>query len=856
MRRLKLTFLLLGAILAAGAQTPVQYIVQLQSEPVLRAHDKTAAGIAVRREQDSMVASLESHGFQVVRRLQLVGNLVIVQGPANSLPTLQSLAGVKRAFLSHKRKPHFDASIPLHQIDSAWKAIAGNTYNPSGNPTGWNAAGAGVKIGLIDTGIDPNHPAFSTNVSGHMSNPTTGGPWPKYSSTGNNQALWTQYPGIKGKVIVLRTYDGTQAYDFVGHGTAVAQVAAGVPITNPVVGTLSGVAPAAWIGIYDINSMNTEISYTDATILQAVDDAASDGMNVLNMSFGGSDFAGMNDPANQVYAEELETLAQAGILVICSAGNDGPYADTMNSPGVLDGVVTVGAQQSTTADGNPGVSSSDGTAIVAAESDTVSYFQLPVTAPLVNVTQWDSTGTGCSSTAWPKSGVASGKILVVERSPSITNCYFSTKFQNAITAGAVGIIVYNDPGETDPDELVSPELDTATSAVQAFPGLFIGNTDAQTLLAKMAANSNYTVTLSFGFNAGDPREVAGFSSRGPDADLNIKPDLIAVGNSLIAAVCTETTLYQGDNQCDATGYEIWDGTSFSSPLTTGSAAVLMAARPGLAVSDYRSLLVNTTSPMTDPSGRPWPVQVAGAGSLNLLAGLQGGVTVTPSTVSFGSAAAQTPKLQQTLTLKNVGTAPASYNLAISSNSAAEPTLSTSTLSLAAGATQTVTVNAPAGTLAAGTYEGFITVTPSGASSAAARVPYWYAVPAKGPTHMVADTSEGLPVVLTLSQSQGAETSSVYLRFVDDSGVTFPAPGKVSIYLLNYSNSYDVPSYATPYPAYDTSVSGASIVSYPDVWEIDITPAASVYAQSGDTATFRVICGDLTFDFEAIVQVTN
>ena len=666
-----------------------------------------------------------------------------------------------------------------------------------------------------------------------MSVPTKGGPWPKYSS--GNQVIWTNYPGIVGKVIVLRTYGGQLAYDMEGHGTAVSQVAAGVPDPNSPIGTISGVAPAAWLGVYDVDSY-LDGSYSDANILSALDDAASDGMDVINMSFGAPDLGGTADPANQTYMSIFDTLTQAGVILVCSAGNDGSDTNTMASPAELPEVIAAGAQQSTTYYGYAGVTATDGTDIAATTTDMLSIFVQPLTAPIVSAGQWDSTLEGCNSTkatSWPApGGAAQGKIVMVERNaPTDTNpCTFVQKFTYAQQAGAAGIIVYNNPAEPDPDQLVYMDFSTAPVAIDSFPGVFIGYDDAQTLLANQTkAGGRYSVTLSFGFDTGDPRLVADFSSRGPDADLTIKPELIAVGNSIVAAICTTTGLYYGNNYCDSTGYTLWDGTSFSSPLIAGSAAVLKSARPGLTLSDYRSLLVNTASPMIDPHGTPWPVQTAGAGSLNLLGGMQSGVSASPATVSFGSSTLRSPVLQQTLTLKNLGSTSATFNLAIQSSSAALASLSAPTLSIQPGSTATVTVYAPGGTLAAGTYEGFITVTPVGSSSASARIPYWYAVQAKAPTRIAFDLSP-------MTASAGS-ASPLYVRFVDDAGLTFQAPGKIDIWLLSSNSTVaSAPTYTPAYPAY--SGTATDTVSFPNVYEIDITP--STFAATGDTATYRIL----------------
>ena len=394
------------------------------------------------------------------------------------------MPGVKRVARERIYHSHFDASIALHQIDSAWAAIPGATYNPA-NPTGWNVAGQGVKIGMIDTGIDVTHPAFQAPSM------TAPAGFPHYNTGGvlgysaNNQSL------TSGKIIVARSYGGQLAQDVDGHGTAVAQLAAGVPIpsglydgtlASPNGMTLSGVAPAAWLGIYDVDSQLNG-TYQDSDILTALDDCSTDGMDVVSMSFGAPDYGGSADPLNQQYNDMFSVLMGMGTVLISSAGNDGPNAYTMAAPAVDPGVIAVGAQQSPslniTAEGDPSLitASNITTPIEAYAADNNSSLIPALTAPLADVTQWDPSGFGCTNgSVWPKTNVAAGKILIVQRGgPSSTPCTFVEKVQNAQTAGAVALIVYNETvpyDGSDPNSLVYMELDSALHPLHAgqFPG--------------------------------------------------------------------------------------------------------------------------------------------------------------------------------------------------------------------------------------------------------------------------------------------------------------------------------------------------------------------------------------------------
>ncbi len=869
MRVITTVLLLLGCALSAGAQQTVRYIVQLTHPPVLASPGDKSALSRIEREHSDFEARATAAGYTVVRRLTTVANVVIVEGPTGGADALRGMSGVKRAFAERRFQQHFDASIPLHQIDSAWSAIPGATYNAS-DPAAWNTAGQGVKIGMVDTGIDITHPSFKAP------NMTAPSGFPKWSTNvAGNQAF------TNGKVIVARSYGGWTVQDVDGHGTAVASVAAGVPLSSsngPAGATLSGVAPAAWIGVYDVDSSHIG-SYSDSDILTALDDCASDGMDVISMSFGAPDYGGSLDPQNQLYLEVFATLRASNVVLVASAGNDGSEVYTMSSPAVDAGVIAAGAQINSTVDTSPTVTASDGTDMQAAAADNNTGVSQPLTGQLVNITQWDSTGQGCTGSSWPKAGLATGKIVLIQRG----NCYFTDKVQNAQASGALGVIVYNQAAPTDgsnKDSLVNMDLYSTTSpaTVANVPALFVGYTDGQSLISSIAsAGGSYTVTLSLGLGPGDPHQIASFSSRGPVADLTIKPDLVAAGRSVITAWCTDTTLdsTSGNNQCDPFGFQLMNGTSFSAPLTAGAAALVKSARPGLTGDDYRSLIVNGASRMEDGNGNIWPLMSAGAGSLDVLQAVKSTVTANPVSLSFGATGSSIANSQQ-LTLKNVGTTTKTYNLSFEglspvvfsgspvtlgngatvympfpnlvlgnylALSSQAPVLRTRSVTLAAGAAATVSVQAPPVRATPGTYQGFINVTASGASAPEARIPWWFAV-TSAPNTIALDSS---PLYLYYNSSTRRNEGTIAVRFVDNTGVMLPPPGNISV---SYVSGSAVASTAYQATSQLTCSNPCTTVAFPNVWLIDVYTSGS--AQSGDTSAFRITSGSVTRDFSAIV----
>lgn len=173
-----------------------------------------------------------------------------------------------------------------------------------------------------------------------------------------------------------------------------------------------------------------------------------------------------------------------------------------------------------------------------------------------------------------------------------------------------------------------------------------------------------------------------------------------------------------------------------------------------------------------------------------------------------------------------------------------PVLWTRSVTLAAGAQTTVLVQAPRVPATAAAYEGFIDVTANGATTPEARIPWWFVMPAPAPTSIALDYA---PLDLSFDNSTGYYDATIAIRFIDNSGVTFPAPSSISV--LNQSGGA-VASNLRQASSSDTCESACASVVFPNVWLIDIT--APYYAQTGDQYSFQITSGSLTRNFTAYV----
>jgi hypothetical protein len=311
-------------------------------------------------------------------------------------------------------------------------------------------------------------------------------------------------------------------------------------------------------------------------------------------------------------------------------------------------------------------------------------------------------------------------------------CLFEDKLNNVQGAGAVAALVYTDAAR--------PEAIPMGTGSARLPASMISHADGVALKARIQAVPQLQITVDFtnrAFPVSSDR-LSDSSSSGPSADYAVKPDVLAVGSSVYTAT--------------PGGYSIANGTSLSSPLVAGSAALLKAARPGLTAAQYRSLLVNSATGFSVNGGiSPLSVQQGGAGLLNVQAAVRGTLAAQPNSLSFGLSGG-TVDSAQTLLLTSLDSETDTLTLeAQPIGSTVAPSVDPAFVELGAGATRAVAVRLSAAGLEAGAHQGFLVIR-STRSGRELRLPWWHGVPSNIP-RVITMLSSGDPEGQTSSRRQ-------------------------------------------------------------------------------------------------------
>jgi subtilisin family serine protease len=650
----------------------------------------------VDQAQQRLLAPLASLGANVLYRTQRVYNGIAAHVDAGKLDALAALPGVKAIHPLIRHYPDLKSSVPLIGAPQLWAG----TNLPAA------VTGQGMKIAIIDTGVDYIHAGF-------------GGPGTKAAYDRNDTTRIDEVPPLFPTAKVIGGYDfagddytGFNAphpdpdpMDCNGLGSHVAGIAAGNgvksdgtaytgPYNPSIYGTVNfkigpGVAPQAQIIALRVFGCDGSTELVNQAIERAIDPNGdgdfSDRADVINMSLG-SDFGYTEDPTSVA----ADNAVLAGTIVVASAGNDADTYYITGSPATSPRVISVASSVDATdiLDGfrvNTPVS-------IKGEypaSNSVAYDwanSQPITGTLVYP---PSQRTGCQPFSAANKALIAGKIVLLDWSDN--ECGSVTRGANLVAAGAIGgILVDNSPNF---DLFITgsgtiPMVSTPKSVGDTLKGALASGTVQVTLSREYTSSVPYT----------DPTLVdtlSTFSSRGPRRNGSaLKPDISAPGQGIFS-VGTGT----------GTEGATISGTSQAAPHVAGAMALLRQLHPTWTIEELKALAMNTAVNNVrsdlDPNAALFPPSRIGAGRIdlpraaasNVVAYDQGGpglVSVSFGNVEVFGTATATRKIR----ILNKGASSATYNLAyapFTSIPGVSYSLSASSVTVGAGQVADVTV---------------------------------------------------------------------------------------------------------------------------------------------------------------------
>jgi subtilisin family serine protease len=653
--------------------------------------------------------------------------------------TVATLPGVAAVHRQEMLEPLTDNGPKWMDADDIWDGSATG---------GVGTKGEAIVAGIIDTGINSDHPSFAspgpvdgyvyTNPRGHRFGLCAAG-------AGNcNDKLIGMYDFI----------NGTSGEDDVGHGSHTASTVAGNVVDSVLYAPtitlgprrISGVAPHANVIMYKAcfaGSLPVLGGCPLTALIAAIDQATADVVDVVNFSIGG----GSVDPWQDPLGLSFFGAHAAGVFVAASAGNSGPAASTMGRPANSPWVMAVGAS---THDRRPTgrVQLSGGAsahADITGMTVSAGVGPLPlVDARTVLSADGKTNNELCNPFTDAQKPLVAGKIVVCTQG-AIGRVQ---KGVNVLAAGGAGMVLIAQAGAK-----ASVIADT-----HVLPASMISEFDGADLRTWLGSGTGHAATLVgtvLEESTALADRMAYFSSRGPDLNLTnvIKPDVTAPGVAIWAAFNTHS------GPAGTPEYNIIQGTSMSSPHAAGAGALVRAVHRTWTPDQVKSALMSTG--FTTPDGGKETVAVTkedhataadpfdrGGGRINIARAVSAGLTLEESVAGYqaanptfsGTGAARSLNLASlanddcrttcswTRTVTSTAAGAVTWTASATSTSGFALTVSPATFTLTG--TQAITVTAKNTGLTPSFWEfGQLTFTPSDASLPKQHLPV--AVKAKG-----------------------------------------------------------------------------------------------------------------------------
>ncbi|RRJ61678.1 hypothetical protein EHV15_00835 [Paenibacillus oralis] len=618
-----------------SSKKPVRIIVQLDGQPAAVGKYAAKAGIrslaavateaTINKEQQKFLDTAADQGLDLDVNYQYdtVLNGFEITIPANEIPKLADIPGVKSI---HENSTWYPIPLETTTIEEG-AAFEVNPLKQIGADLAWESGitGEGLKVGVIDTGVDYKHPDLAGAYKGG------------YDSFYNDDDPYEEPPIAQADDPLGTGYEGTS------HGTHVAGTIVGRAANTESDIVQKGVAYEADLYAYKVLGRSkqdpTKTNGSSAQVIDGIERAVKDGMDVINLSLGSDTEKDVNSPD----AIAINNAVLSGVVAVIANGNAGPGYYTLGSPATSQLAIAVGAVDSESKhfEGSLESALSDPQAETDATATSATYATYHF-----NVMAWETAhddfrnilGIEPRDVVYANLGAAEdyqgldvqGKVVLVSRG----TLAFVDKIANAKAHGAAAIVVFNgkaNGNEADLSESI-PGLDEHIGAslgdgFDFIPTLDLSGKDGRALAR--ALKDNPGLSLKFKFDEDYPEEtvpgdfLADFSSWGPNADANmsIKPDIVTPGVNVMSSYPAYGKLL-GDVPYDK-AYARSSGTSMAAPHAAGLALLLKEKHPEWTPFDIRAALANTAKVLEDEDGTPlYDVYQQGAGRADVAEALK------------------------------------------------------------------------------------------------------------------------------------------------------------------------------------------------------------------------------------------
>jgi subtilisin family serine protease len=669
-------------------ETPTLWLVELNGNA--SADGGNAATLAAEKQAFRSAASKAGVNLTERYAFGTLWNGVSVSIAQRDVARLARVAGVKAIY------PVVQFSVPERSVNPGVELVTALTQ--TGADIAQNSlglSGAGVKVAVMDTGIDFDHPDLG-GCFGPGCRVFTG-----WDFVGDDFNADDTSPSFNPIPVPDPIPD-----DCNGHGTHVA----GIVGAN---GAIRGVAPGVTFGAYRV--FGCAGSTTSEIMIAAMERAYNDGMDILNMSIGAA-FQWPQYPT----AVAASKLINKGMVVVTSIGNSGASGlYSASAPGVGKDVIGTASFDNINVLLPALTVSPDNTKIGYTAAAGAPPAPTSGTFPLGRTGTPASAADGCAASGGGAPGSLTGQVALIRRG----TCGFYEKAVLAQAAGAVGVILYNNvAGFINPTvaPVIPPPPGIPANTPVTIPTVAVTAAEGALIDGRIAAGGATMTWTNQQVSVPNPTGnlISSFSSYGLAPDLSLKPDIGAPGGNINSTYPLELG-----------GNANISGTSMASPHVAGAAALMLEAHPGKKASLFRDVLQNSADPKVwggNPAlGFLDNVHRQGAGMVDIDDAITTTTSISPGKLSLGEG--QAGPSVQTLKVKNVASTPVTYDLsfvnALSTGGTITPSFFTSNATVAFSAAS-ITVPAksegsftatitPATQPQFGQYGGYIVLTEQG-----------------------------------------------------------------------------------------------------------------------------------------------